>query len=233
MNIFLMKSNHIKINQISILKSLTQNNINKYYNCQLYKFSTKKITENSWAAESLKKQGEILEQIPKGTPYIVFDDKDINEVPEHINRLVNELLSLNVFENRQFLNVLQKRLGITDEKIYRQLGLNLNRRDFSHIDKELNGAGGAAGSASAKPSAEAAAPVKEEKTSFDIKLTVVDAKVKIKVIKEVRTITGLGLKEAKELVEKAPVVIKQGLKKEEVDNFKKLLLDAGAEVEII
>eukprot|EP01035_Chromulina_nebulosa_P019404 gene19404-25278_t len=109
------------------------------------------------------------------------------------------------------------------------------RRDFSHIDKELNaGAGGqATGSGAAKPSAEAAAPAKEEKTTFDIKLTVVDAKVKIKVIKEVRTITGLGLKEAKELVEKAPVVIKQGLKKEDVDNFKKLLLDAGAEVEII
>lgn len=49
-------------------------------------------------------------------------------------------------------------------------------------------------------------------------------------IKEVRSITGLGLKEAKELVEKAPTVLKQGVKKEEAENFKKLLTDAGADV---
>lgn len=66
-----------------------------------------------------------------------------------------------------------------------------------------------------------------------MKLTVVDAKAKIKVIKEVRTITGLGLKEAKDLVEKAPVVIKQGLKKDEVENFKKILIEAGAQVDVI
>lgn len=61
----------------------------------------------------------------------------------------------------------------------------------------------------------------------------VDAKAKIKVIKEVRTITGLGLKEAKELVEKAPVVLKEGLKKDEAEAFKKLLMDAGATVELV
>lgn len=64
-------------------------------------------------------------------------------------------------------------------------------------------------------------------------MAAVDAKAKIKVIKEVRTITGLGLKEAKELVEKAPVVLKEGLKKDEAEAFKKLLMDAGAAVELV
>lgn len=72
----------------------------------------------------------------------------------------------------------------------------------------------------------------KEKDAFNIKLGAVDQKVKIKIIKEVRAITGLGLKEAKELVEKAPVVIKEGVKKEEAEAFKKLLVDAGAAVDL-
>lgn len=85
-------------------------------------------------------------------------------------------------------------------------------------------AAGAGGAAEEAP--------KEEKTAFNLKLGAVDAKAKIKVIKEVRTITGLGLKEAKELVEKAPVVLKEGLKKEEAEAFIKLLADAGAEAKM-
>ncbi len=73
----------------------------------------------------------------------------------------------------------------------------------------------------------------KEKEAFDIKIGAVDAKAKIKVIKEIRAITGLGLKEAKELVEKAPVTVKQGVKKEEVEAIKKILLDAGATVEVL
>lgn len=84
------------------------------------------------------------------------------------------------------------------------------------------GAGAAAGGAA--PAAEAP----KVKESFNIKLGAVDQKAKIKIIKEIRTITGLGLKEAKELVEKAPVVVKEGVKKEEAEAFKKLLVDAGA-----
>jgi large subunit ribosomal protein L7/L12 len=100
----------------------------------------------------------------------------------------------------------------------------------SNAGGAMGGAPAAAGDGKAAKAAEAPAA---EKTAFDLKLTVVDAKAKIKVIKEVRTITGLGLKEAKDLVEKAPVVIKQGLKKDEVENFKKILIDAGAQVEVI
>jgi large subunit ribosomal protein L7/L12 len=72
-----------------------------------------------------------------------------------------------------------------------------------------------------------------EKTSFSLKLTDVPATAKIKIIKEVRTITGLGLKEAKDLVEKSPTMIKEGLKKEEAEGFMKLLAEAGAKVELL
>lgn len=70
-----------------------------------------------------------------------------------------------------------------------------------------------------------------EKTEFELVLTEAGAN-KINVIKEVRTITGLGLKEAKDLVEAAPKSVKAGLNKEDADKFKKLLETAGAKVEL-
>mmetsp|Transcript_15186 Transcript_15186/g.23124 ORF Transcript_15186/g.23124 Transcript_15186/m.23124 type:complete len:195 (+) Transcript_15186:270-854(+) len=77
------------------------------------------------------------------------------------------------------------------------------------------------------------APVEEEvKTSFDLKLIGFDAKSKIKVIKEVRAIAGLGLKEAKELVEGAPKVIKKDMKQEEAEELKAKLVELGAEIEV-
>src|SRR5207302_1827693 len=77
-----------------------------------------------------------------------------------------------------------------------------------------------------------AAPVKqEEKTEFTLVLQAAGEK-KINVIKEVRTITGLGLKEAKDLVEGAPKTVKEGLSKEDVTKFSELLKAAGATVEI-
>lgn len=71
----------------------------------------------------------------------------------------------------------------------------------------------------------------EAKTEFDVILKDAGAN-KINVIKEVRTITGLGLKEAKDLVEAAPKVVKEGLNKDDADKMKKTLEDAGAVVEI-
>lgn len=99
----------------------------------------------------------------------------------------------------------------------------------------LAGVGSAQATAGKAAEAPAAAEPEPEKVKdvFGIKIGAVDAKAKIKIIKEVRAITGLGLKEAKELVEKAPVTIKEGLKKEEAESFKKLLVDAGATVELI
>jgi large subunit ribosomal protein L7/L12 len=84
-------------------------------------------------------------------------------------------------------------------------------------------AGAGAGGAAAKPA--------EEKTEFTLVLQAAGEK-KINVIKEVRTITGLGLKEAKDLVEGAPKTVKEGLSKEDVNKFAEMLKAAGATVEI-
>ena len=73
----------------------------------------------------------------------------------------------------------------------------------------------------------------EEKTAFDLKLTGFDAKSKIKIIKEVRGMTSLGLKEAKELVEGAPATVKKDIKKEEAEELKGKLEALGATVEIV
>ena len=78
----------------------------------------------------------------------------------------------------------------------------------------------------------AAAPAAEEKTEFDVILAAVDASKKIAVIKEVRTITGLGLKDAKDLVEGAPKPVKQGVDKEEAAKIKEALEKAGAKDEV-
>lgn len=87
--------------------------------------------------------------------------------------------------------------------------------------------GGGSGGATA-----IAEETKEEKTQFDVKLASFDAKQKIKVIKEIRAITGLGLKEAKELVENAPSVLKKDLKKEDAEALVAQLEAIGAVAEL-
>jgi large subunit ribosomal protein L7/L12 len=84
-------------------------------------------------------------------------------------------------------------------------------------------AGGAGGGA--------AAPVAEEKTTFDVILKSAGAN-KLAVVKLVKDLTGLGLKEAKDLVDGAPKPVKEGVSKEDAENLKKQLADAGAEVEV-
>ena len=86
--------------------------------------------------------------------------------------------------------------------------------------------------ASAAPAGGAAAAPAEEKTEFTVMLKDVPADKKISVIKEVRAITGLGLKEAKDLVEAAPKEVVKDVNKEDADKFKKQLEAAGAGVEI-
>ncbi|PKL95327.1 MAG: 50S ribosomal protein L7/L12 [Gammaproteobacteria bacterium HGW-Gammaproteobacteria-8] len=83
--------------------------------------------------------------------------------------------------------------------------------------------------AAAGPAAEAA--VEEEKTEFDVMLTAFGEK-KVNVIKAIRGITGLGLKEAKDLVEGAPSAVKEGVSKDEAEKIKKELEEAGATVEV-
>lgn len=89
----------------------------------------------------------------------------------------------------------------------------------------------AASVAAAAPAAAAAEAPAEEKTEFNVIMTKTGEN-KINVIKAVRTITGLGLKEAKDLVESAPAAIKEGVNKEQAAEIKKQLEDAGATVEV-
>ena len=91
--------------------------------------------------------------------------------------------------------------------------------------------GVSAAAAAAAPAAGAAAPVAEEKTEFDVELKSVGAN-KIAVIKVVREATGLGLKEAKELVDNAPKNVKEGISKDDAEALAAKLKEAGAEVEV-
>jgi large subunit ribosomal protein L7/L12 len=102
--------------------------------------------------------------------------------------------------------------------------------DLVKMMEEKFGVTAAAPVAMAAPTAAAAAPV-EEKTEFTVVLKAAGEK-KVEVIKAVRTITGLGLKEAKDLVESAPATVKDAVSKADADKFKKELEAAGATVEL-
>ena len=112
---------------------------------------------------------------------------------------------------------------------------NMSVLEMSELVKEMEDKFGvsAESAALAAPAAAggAAEAPSEEKTEFDVILTSFGEK-KINVIKEVRSITGLGLKEAKEAVEAAPKAIREGVSKEEAEEVKKKLEEAGASVEI-
>ena len=108
----------------------------------------------------------------------------------------------------------------------------LEAADLAKALEEKWGVSAAAAVAVAGPAASGpAAPAAEEKTEFDVILTG-DGGKKINVIKEVRAITGLGLGEAKALVEGAPKAVKEGVNKEEAEKIKKQIEDAGGTVEL-
>jgi len=118
------------------------------------------------------------------------------------------------------------------DEVNRILGRPIRKNEFYYTGFGRRRGGQAEGVA-AIPKEGEEAPAKEEKTTFDVKLSGFDAKSKIKVIKEVRAITSLGLKEAKELVEGAPTVVAKQLKKEEAEELKKKLEDVGAQIELV
>jgi len=121
-------------------------------------------------------------------------------------KLVDELSSLTVLEAAELTKLLEEKWGVSAA---------------APVAVAAAAGGGAA------PAAEAAA----EKTEFSVVLAAAGEK-KINVIKEVRAITGLGLKEAKDLVEGAPKPVKEGVNKDEAAKIKKQLEDAGATVEV-
>ena len=124
-----------------------------------------------------------------------------------INTLVEKLSELTVLEAADLAKALEEKWGVSAA---------------APVAIAAAGGGGAAA---------AAEPVAEAKTEFDVILTGFGEK-KVNVIKEVRAITSLGLKEAKDLVEAAPKPVKEGVNKEEADKIKKQLEEAGATVEI-
>ena len=119
-----------------------------------------------------------------------------------LNKIIDELSTLTVVEAAELSKQLEEKWGVT-----------------------------AAAPVAAAPAGGAAAPAGEEKSEFSLFLASAGDK-KINVIKEVRAITGLGLKEAKDLVEGAPKEIKSGVAKKEAEEFKKKLEAAGAKVEL-
>jgi large subunit ribosomal protein L7/L12 len=122
--------------------------------------------------------------------------------------------------------------GIVDQ--IKDLSL-LEASQLVKMMEETFGVSAAAAAVAAAPAAggAAAAPAAEEKDEFDVVLTgMSDPGKKIGIIKVVREITALGLKEAKDLVEAAPKPVKEGVNKEEAESLKKKLTDAGATVEL-
>ncbi|MBQ1175936.1 MAG: 50S ribosomal protein L7/L12 [Paludibacteraceae bacterium] len=113
--------------------------------------------------------------------------------------------------------------------------VNLTVKDVNELAQILKEEYGiepaAAAVAVAGPAAGAAAPAAEEKTSFDVELKSAGAN-KLAIVKLVKELTGLGLKEAKDMVDAAPSVIKEGVSKDEAEALKKQLTEAGAEVEL-
>jgi len=120
-----------------------------------------------------------------------------------LNKLVDELSNLTVLEAAELAKLLEEKWGVS---------------------------AAAAVAVAAAPGAAAAAPA-EEKTEFTVVLAAVGDK-KIEVIKEVRALTGLGLKEAKDLVEAGGKAVKEGISKDDAAKIKKQLEDAGASVEL-
>ena len=121
-----------------------------------------------------------------------------------LSKLVDELSNLTVLEAAEISKMLEEKWGVSAA---------------APVAVAAVGGGGEA------------APAAEEQTEFDVILAEAGDK-KINVIKEVRAITGLGLKEAKDLVEAAPKAVKEGVSKSEADELKKKLEDAGAKVTV-
>ncbi len=127
---------------------------------------------------------------------------------ERVEKIVEEIKGLSLLEAADLVKRLEEALGVTAA---------------AAAPVVVAGAGGGA--------AAVAAPPVEEQTEFNVVLTAVGAN-KINVIKAVREVTNLGLKEAKDLVDGAPKPIKEGVTKEEAETIKKKFTDAGATVEI-
>ncbi|KAL2653102.1 hypothetical protein R1flu_021230 [Riccia fluitans] len=159
---------------------------------------------SSWESapriHSLSNAGPRLRAQPVNSDEPDFDPTEARSPPsEKILRLVDEISSLTLLEVSDLTTLLKKKLGLPNIPMGGMM-----------MGGMVPGPGAGGGADAAAPEEK-----KPEKTAFDIKLESFDASAKIKIIKEVRTFTALGLKEAKELVEKIPAILKKGVSKEE------------------
>ncbi|KAG6394263.1 hypothetical protein SASPL_144846 [Salvia splendens] len=123
---------------------------------------------------------------------------------QKLERIAEDLIALNKIERHDYVILFRHKMG-------------LNRF-------------GAAAQSPSSPGSSAPAAAAKEKTAFDVKLEKFEASAKLKVIKEIRSFTDLGLKEAKDLVEKTPAVVKKGVTKEEAEKIVAKLKEIGATV---
>jgi large subunit ribosomal protein L7/L12 len=127
------------------------------------------------------------------------------EIPEKFQNIIEQIEKMTVLELHELVKVLEKKFGVSAA---------------AFAGGVPSGVGGGTGSEAA-----------EEKTAFNVELKSVGGQ-KIAVIKAVKAELGLGLKEAKDLVESAPAVLKEGMKKEEAEELKKKIEEAGGQVEL-
>ncbi|KAJ3702411.1 hypothetical protein LUZ61_006116 [Rhynchospora tenuis] len=159
-----------------------------------------------------------VRKLPTNYDPATFDPSAPSTPPsDRVWRLVDEVTSLTLLEVSQLSSLLTTRLGVTEPPSV-------------CIVNAGGGGGGGIGGAATGAAAGAKEEKKAEKTVFELRLDSFDAASKIKVIKEVRGFTDLGLKEAKELVEKAPAVIKRGVSKEEAEQIIEKMKAVSAKV---
>lgn len=189
---------------------------------------------------------------------MVYLESELSDLQKKkVEMLADKVLDMNLHEHRYFHHLLASRIQRSSGMSMMKLNL-----DWPSLKQDANGTwppanpnwfkqqdlmsslgpfmgqmgmGGGGGGAQAAPAAAEEAPVEEaakEKTHFDIELTKFDPAGKIKVIKEIRAIFGLGLKEAKETVEGAPVWLKKEVAKEEAEALAEKLKGVGAEIRL-
>lgn len=178
-------------------------------------------------------------KVPEGAdPATLFKGANGEKVySPKVKKLVDELMGLTLLDAVDFRDLMMQKMGKqAPDVMFPGFGIYPYNPNMVMTAMPAGGAAGApaAGAAEAAAPAPAEAPKKEEKTHVDIKLKGFDAKNKIKVIKEIRGVTNLGLKEAKELVEGAPCTILEKVKKEDAAAMiEKLKAETGAEFELV
>ena len=153
----------------------------------------------------MAEEKKVAEEVKEATSEAKEETKEV-EVPEKFKGIVEEIEKMSVLDLAELVKILEDKFGVSAAAPMAFAGPAM---------------AGAAGEGA----------VAEEKSEFDVELTSAGAS-KINVIKTVKEITGLGLKEAKDMVDGAPKVIKEKVKKEEAEEIKKKLEEAGATVEL-